>query len=112
MKLNAYSIRDIKTDIFAAPWFVPSDGIALRLMRELVQDKRSDLGKYPEDFTLHYIGTYDTSTAVMESSISRLVCTAIQCLPSPLAPVVEAGPVSPAPEPSLCHEEISDVALK
>jgi len=92
VKLNAYSLRDIKTDVFAAPFFVPSDGIAYRLLRELVLDKRSDLGKYPEDFTLHQVGEYDTSTAELIPMQTRLVCTAKSLSP---APVVDLGPVSP-----------------
>jgi len=83
MKLDAFSLRDTKADTFAAPFFVPKPGIAIRLLSQLVQDSRSDLGKYPADFKLYRIGSYNTETAVLTSEPVELVCTASSCLPKP-----------------------------
>jgi len=81
MKLEAFSLRDTKAEVFAAPFFVPNEAIATRLLVQLVQDHRSDLGKYPADFLLYRIGTYDTETALLKSSTVELICTASSCLP-------------------------------
>lgn len=83
MKLSAYSLRDTKAEVFAAPFFVPNDAIAIRLLSQLVTDTRNDLGKYPQDFMLYRIGTYDTESAKLESCNVDLVCTASSCLPKP-----------------------------
>jgi len=87
MKLEAFSLRDVKGEIFAAPFFVPNHNIARRLLTQLVQDQRSDLGKYPEDFQLYSIGFYETSTGLLTPHTIELVCSATSCLPRNLAPV-------------------------
>lgn len=81
MILEAYSLRDTKAEVYAAPFFVPKEAFATRLLIELVKDKRSDLGKYPADFMLYRIGLYDTDTAKLESSEVELICSASSCLP-------------------------------
>lgn len=81
MKLQAFSLRDTKAEVFAAPFFVPSHGIAVRLLNELVKDKRTDLGKYPQDFILYRVGEYDTDSALLTPSMIEIICTATSCLP-------------------------------
>jgi len=90
MKLEAFSVRDIKGEIFASPFFVPNLEIAKRLMIQLVQDARTDLGKYPADFHLYSIGFYETDTGCLTPHLPQMVCTATSCLPRPahFAPAV------------------------
>lgn len=83
MKLNAYSLRDVKAETFAAPFFVPNDNLAIRLLNELVLDTRSNLGKYPADFMLYRIGSYDSEHALLVPCQVELVCSASSCLPKP-----------------------------
>jgi len=78
---NAYSIRDTVSEIFAAPFFVPSDGVAKRFLSELVVNPNSDIGKYPKDFMLYRVGTYDTETAKLTPLPVELVCSASSLLP-------------------------------
>lgn len=83
MKLQAFSFRDTKAETFAAPFFVPNAAIAKRLASQLVLDQRSDLGKYPADFLLYCVGSYDTETARLEPQQVELICTVSSCLPKP-----------------------------
>jgi len=83
MKLQSFSMRDVKAETYAAPFFVPNESIAIRLLSELVLDKRSTLGKYPQDFSLYRIGEYDTTTAVLTSCQIDMICSATSCLPKP-----------------------------
>lgn len=80
---QAYCLRDTKAEIFAAPFFVPNDNLAIRLLSELVMDTRSNLGKYPQDFLLYRVGSYNTDTAALMPAQVELVCTASSCLPKP-----------------------------
>lgn len=83
MKLQAFSLRDTKGEIFAAPFFVPNENIAIRLVSELVLNQRTDLGKYPSDFLLYRTGSYDTETALLSPCQVELICSASSCLPKP-----------------------------
>lgn len=81
MKLQAFSLRDTKAETFAAPFFVPNENIAVRLLSQLVLDKRTDLGKYPQDFMLYRVGDYDTDNAALSACQVELICTASSVLP-------------------------------
>jgi hypothetical protein len=63
--LYAYSIRDIKTNAFGAPFFLPSHAAAMRAFSDLTRDPQSMISKHPEDFTLHAIGGFETEAGVL-----------------------------------------------
>lgn len=83
MKLIAYSLRDMKADNFHAPFFVPSQAHARRLLAELVQDNRSDVGKYTADFMLYEIGSLETETGSLTPCKPSEICSALSVLPKP-----------------------------
>lgn len=67
MELKIYSIRDAKAEIFNMPFYKKTHGEAERDFHQLCQDEKSTPAKYPEDFDLYYIGTYDDVTGRIES---------------------------------------------
>lgn len=66
MIVKAYSIFDVKADVFHAPFFTGTHGLAIRNFKDVANDKNSSIGKYPADFKLVCIGSYDDSRGVME----------------------------------------------
>lgn len=62
MILNAYSIRDIKAAIYHNPFYKSTDGEAIRDFTSACSDEKTNLGKYPEDFSLYNVGAYDDNT--------------------------------------------------
>lgn len=62
MILKAFSIRDSKADVFNTPFFQKTHGEAERSFKQLIQDDKSMLSKYPEDYDLYFIGEYDDNT--------------------------------------------------
>ncbi len=64
MILNAYAIFDSKAEAFNSPFFRPTRGQAIREFTEVCNDSASSINKYPEDFTLFHIGSYDDSTGL------------------------------------------------
>jgi len=77
VKLQAYSVHDVKSESFAAPFFVPKEGIAVRVLTQMVADERTDVSKFPADYFLYHVGSYDTDKAVLESlSPVVMVCSA------------------------------------
>lgn len=59
MQTEMVVIRDSKADCYNNPWYTRTLGEAERNFRELVNDKETLVGKYPEDYDLYKIGTYD-----------------------------------------------------
>lgn len=59
MILKMYSIRDAKAEIFITPFFKKTHGEAERDFQTAVNDSKTTLHKYPEDFDLYYLGEYD-----------------------------------------------------
>lgn len=57
-----YSIRDAKAETYNTPFSAATNGIAERNFRQLVNDEKSFVSKYPDDFDLYHIGDFDTNT--------------------------------------------------
>ena len=76
-----YSIRDAKAEIFKPPFFKSTHGEAERDYRTLCNDTQSLVNRYPEDFDLWFIGTYDDTSGKMESlATPQHIIKAVQCI--------------------------------
>lgn len=62
MLLKMYTIRDTKGDMYHNPFFNKTHGEAERNFRELVNDEKSMISKYPDDYDLYYLGEFDDNT--------------------------------------------------
>jgi len=61
MEIKSYAIYDSKTKTFDRPMFMLTNGQAIRGWETVCNDEKSDYYKYPDDFTLFEIGSYDDS---------------------------------------------------
>lgn len=59
--LRLYSIYDCKAEQFSPPQVYHNDMLALRAFEGLVNDDKTLINKYPEDFSLHYVGNLGDS---------------------------------------------------
>lgn len=59
MKLTAYSIYDTKVEQWGLPFFSHHDELAKRICCEAVQDENTQLSRYPNDYILFSIGSYE-----------------------------------------------------
>jgi len=62
MILKMYSIRDSKAEVYNTPFYQRSHGEAERAFTQLVGDDKSTVSKFPEDYDLYYLGTWDDQT--------------------------------------------------
>ena len=63
MILNIYAIKDEKVPCYTQLRTAPSDGVAIRNMKVLIDAEQSgDFGKFSDDFKLYKLGSYDTET--------------------------------------------------
>lgn len=67
MVVQMYVIYDQKAETYNKPFFLVNDQLALRTMRDLVQNPDVDISKYPEDFILFKCGSYDDQGCVFET---------------------------------------------
>lgn len=61
LKLRLYSIYDSKAEQFSPPQVYHNDMLALRGFESIVNDDKMLIKKYPEDFTLYYVGNLSDS---------------------------------------------------
>lgn len=79
MKLDMFTIRDIKATEYARPFFVPNELIARRSVADLASTKDNDVGKYPTDFELYYLGEFDgLSGEIVSLEKPRFVCNVVE----------------------------------
>lgn len=63
MLMKVFSIYDSKVEAYMKPFFDQTKGSAIRAVTEAVNDSSTTFSKYPADFTLFELGTYDDSSA-------------------------------------------------
>lgn len=86
--LRLYSIYDDKAEQFSPPQVYHNDMLALRSFQGIVNDDKMLIKKYPEDFSLYYVGSIGDSDGHYyvehcdESRIPKLVGRAIDYLES------------------------------
>jgi len=61
-KLYVYSVHDSKVSAFARPFFQRSRGEALRGWEEHCNESESGASKFPHDYALFELGTFDDET--------------------------------------------------
>jgi hypothetical protein len=59
--LRLYSIYDDKAEQFSPPQVYHNDMLALRAFQGIVNDDKMLIKKYPEDFSLYYVGNIGDS---------------------------------------------------
>lgn len=56
---KVYTVYDSKAEAYLFPISYQSKGQAVRAFSEAANDKNSNIGKYPEDFTMFELGEFD-----------------------------------------------------
>lgn len=78
MKLYLVAIYDTRAQEFAPPMAQHTMGTAERTFSDIANDPQSPVNKHPDDYQLHHIGYYDTTTGQIEGRPPELLCTARQ----------------------------------
>lgn len=59
MKVQVYSVYDVKTEVFSQPIFLLNKAVALRSWHQAAHDKEQQIGQSPADFTLFQVAEWD-----------------------------------------------------
>lgn len=66
MQTIMFSTYDSKAKTFSAPFTMLTIGMAIRGFEEAAKNPETMLNRYPNDFSLYEIGTYDDSNATFQ----------------------------------------------
>lgn len=58
---GVFSIFDSKVEDYGNPFFAPTKGAAIRTFSDACADKSTMFNKHPKDYTLFYLGEFDSS---------------------------------------------------
>lgn len=64
-KLKAFSIYDVKAEVYSPPFFLMTNGLAVRQFEQLANDLQTTIGQHPADFTLFEIGHFDDASGTL-----------------------------------------------
>jgi len=78
IKTEAFSVFDDKAGTFSPPFFMSTQGQAIRMFGDLVNDKNTQINKHPSDYRLFLIGAFDQSSGLLEAvNPPRFLCAAV-----------------------------------
>ena len=80
MKWFMFAVFDTCSGVYDRPFIAHSDPAAARSFGDLAVTDEHPVGKHPEHFSLHRIGTYDDNTGKIEPEGPSCVCTALECV--------------------------------
>ncbi len=80
-----FTVYDTKAETFMPPFFVPSKGLAIRAFEDCVNSDDHHFGKHPADYTLFYLGSFNTDTAHFSTETKQSVGNGVEFL-NTLAP--------------------------
>lgn len=62
MKILCFAVHDSKAMAFIQPFFFPTREMATRMFKAAANDPQTNFGKFPGDYTLFELGTFDLGT--------------------------------------------------
>lgn len=67
MILKVFSVFDVKAEAFMQPFFMSTNGQAIRSFSDAANDaSRGQFNSHPQDFTLFELGSFDDKNAKFE----------------------------------------------
>lgn len=73
---QVYAVKDIKSGLFASPHHLTSDGVAIRSFSMACENKESQINKFPEDYSLYHLGTFNIETGLLEAVTPKQIANA------------------------------------
>lgn len=87
MRLRAFSVFDVKSDTFSAPFWKGTIGQALRDFADLANDMNSTVGRHPEDFKLVQVGEFEDTTGGLIACEPVSLGFAYELVDKPVVPI-------------------------
>jgi len=82
MKQNIYAVKDIVAEEFQPPFFLKNDAVAIKEFGKACENKETQWNQFPQDYSLYYLGNFDTETGKIDSKESKQLANATQFVTS------------------------------
>ena len=79
MEYRVFAVLDSKLGVFTAVHVLAHEGQAVRAFTELVNDRNSQLAKWPEDYALYQIGWFSEESGELTSE-SKFIVNAVSVI--------------------------------
>lgn len=86
MKYKVYAVHDVKAEAFMMPFFMQTDGQAIRGFADAVNDNSNQIGKHPQDYTLFCIGEYSDATGALTAQEKKSLGNGVEYLSKEINP--------------------------
>lgn len=77
MKVQVYAVADSGIQAYMPPFYARARGEALRAFTQLVNNRDTNVNKYPHQFELVYLGEFDDVTGLFECKEPEHVVDAV-----------------------------------
>lgn len=74
--MKVYAIYDRAVEAYGQPFFVKSQGQAVRSFKDECENKESQFNKHPNDYDLYHIGEYNEETGELQAKMPERVARA------------------------------------
>lgn len=64
MHLICFSVHDSKANAFIQPFFAPTQAVGRRMFTQAATDPDSDICRFPADYTLFELGTFNSQSGM------------------------------------------------
>lgn len=82
--IRCYSIRDKVANRFLSPLLYDTDWFAISTFKQLAQTSGNIISDSPNDFSLYYVGTFNTLTGELKRlDVNEWLCDAVQFIEQP-----------------------------
>lgn len=76
--INLFSIYDLAAQQYIDPFPAPTTEFAIRGFREACTNPEHQFCKFPEDYALYHIGTFDPALGIIEPCEAHKIAMAMQ----------------------------------
>lgn len=80
MEKHLFTVYDNAARAYLDPFVAPSVEFAVREFRQVVNQSGHQFNKFPEDYTLYHVGTFDVATGALTPMDPRSLGVAVTFL--------------------------------
>lgn len=79
--MKLYAVRDVKAEAYGAPMSIATRGLALRSFGDACLAPKSELGRFPSDYMLYELGTWDpNSGSIVAHNVPVFIASASEMI--------------------------------
>lgn len=78
MLMHVFAVYDMKAEAYYPPMFQKTVGLALRIFKDMANNPDTTVGRFPTDYALFQIGTYEDTTGILTPLVHTALGKAVE----------------------------------